>query len=754
MLLSRHFLDEPQDRKEMHNQPIDSQDQWRFTPLLESNSFTFPSFANNPSGYYTPTLGGSSTMYHNGAGDLHTPNMAFHLGTPMSMPTTDSQIQPPSALDMHAFHPNLLSSFQPSGGFPEQQSYAPSSFVHQDSGFEAMDASNDITPKQEMSMDLEMQRAKNLLPFARRSFNPAMTTPAIKPTEKYAHFYLENSYIANPAFSKFRYHVTLNAPTAMVRHLDEIPITYLNKGQAYSISISDSQPIIPSTAPFKYRTVIRISFEDEQQRQRPSACWQLWKEGRGLAEAHLRGGRLQAVEHVDPIQGGDEDTKRPRVELQSSSFDCFSVVWTPMPNTNTADCSVGVRFNFLSTDFSHSKGVKGIPVRLCAKTEVVSSGTPDSPPGSSAEVAFCKVKLFRDHGAERKLSNDIAHIRKTIDKLKHQIAQVESGASQSGKRKRSGSKGSSNRPTKALKHTRSWSVSSQNSNGRPVIDDDLHTKLASTEDMFSSTRPVSVLNLKGYPQDDPDAFPVQLPGHVPEVSKIEPLSRKTSWDRRQSAGTSQTTPTTTCIESPTPSSRSTHSHLQSGEPAALQGSTPYAPPQLLPEDWDQFPQFPDNQLHSLAVQPTTEPQSQVVKVQKGQPDVHFPDWFEALGVDPAYQAPPERPIKPIACFYVLIKVMGAAPENDYYRAVYLMERTVKDLINSIATKCQIDATRVSRTIRVNLKGLRIMVDDEVVRELPEGQDMAVEFSKIESTASLTDDQGVSSFSPLELRLLF
>lgn len=540
----------------------------------------------------------------------------------------------------------------------------------------------------------------------------------------------------------------------MVRHLDEIPITYLNKGQAYSISISDSQPIIPSTAPLKYRTVIRISFEDEQQRQRPSACWQLWKEGRGLAEAHLRGGRLQAVEHVDPIQGGDDDVKRPRVELQRSSFDCFSVIWTPLPTAQTADCSVAVRFNFLSTDFSHSKGVKGIPVRLCAKTEIVSSGTPDSPPGSSAEVAFCKVKLFRDHGAERKLSNDIAHIRKTIDKLKHQIAQVESGASQSGKRKRSGSKGSSNRPTKALKHTRSWSVSSQNSNSRAVIDDDLHTKLASTEDMFSSTRPVSVLNLKGYPQDDPDAFPVQLPGHAPEVSKNEPLSRKASCDRRQSAGTSQTTPTTTYIESPTPSSRSAHSQLQSGERTAMQSSTPYAPPQLLPEHWDHFPQFPDSELHSLAVQPITEPQSKAVKVQKDQPDVPFPGWFEALGVDPAYQAPPERPIKPIACFYVLIKVTGAAPENDYYRAVYLMERTVKDLINSIAIKCQIDGTRVSRTIRVNPKGLQIMVDDEVVRELPEGQDMAVEFSEIECTSSSTQNQGVPSFPPLELRLLF
>lgn len=537
----------------------------------------------------------------------------------------------------------------------------------------------------------------------------------------------------------------------MVKHLDEIPITYLNKGQAYTVSISDSQPIVPSMAPIKYRTVIRISFEDEQQRQRPSTCWQLWKEGRGLAESHLRGGRLQAVEFVDPIQGGDEESRRPRAELQSSSFDCFSVIWSPLPGATTADCSVGVRFNFLSTDFSHSKGVKGIPVRLCAKNEIISSGTPDSPPGSSAEVAFCKVKLFRDHGAERKLSNDVAHIKKTIEKLKHQIAQAESGSGQSGKRKRSGSKSSSNRPAKIQKHKRSWSVSSQNSNGRPVIDDDLHTKLASTEDMFSSTRPVSVLNLKGYPQDDPDAFPVKLPGHLPELSKIEPLSRKDSWDRRQSAGTSQATPTTTSVQSPTPSSRSMPSQPHSTERPAIRSSNSYAPSQSLPEAWDHFANFPDSQLHSVPVQHVAEDDSQAIKIQKAPNDESFPDWFEAIEVDHSYTAPPERPIKPVACFYVLIKVVGSTSEGDYYRAVYLMERTVEDLIKSIATKCSFDASRVSRTFRVNPKGLKIMVDDEVVRELPEGQDMAVEFSDFGSTLQ---EQGNSSHGPLELRLLF
>ena len=540
---------------------------------------------------------------------------------------------------------------------------------------------------------------------------------------------------------RFRYHVTLNAPTAMIRYADEIPVTYLNKGQAYSISIVDTVPLVPSPAPIKYRTFIRISFEDEQQRLRPSTCWQLWKEGRGLAEAHQRGGKLQAVEYVDPNQGGDEETRRAGIELESASFDGFSVTWTPNIATAAADCSVAVRFNFLSTDFSHSKGVKGIPVRLCAKTEIISSGTPDTPPTAGPEVCFCKVKLFRDHGAERKLANDVAHVKKTIDKLKQQITQAESGMNDFGKRKRSGSmvtKGRSSRPGKVQKHKRTWSMSSQSSTGgRPMAEEDLHLKLATMQDMFTSTRPVSVLYLKGYEQDDPDLFPVSLPGEPHDLTKIQPISRQTSWDRRPSG---DTTPTHSCLVSPAPSSRSLPSQPPSHERPDIKKPEPVDPAQIAPGEWINFSHISDANFPLPNPQGFTMSSSQPVKVQKGQTDSTLPNWIEALGVDSSYQPPPERPVKPVACFYVLIKVFGKTPEDDYYRAVYVMQRTVKELISSISSKCQVDPSRVARTFRVNPKGLKIMVDDEVVQELPEGQDMTVEFSETGSEKPLKQER--------------
>lgn len=325
--------------------------------------------------------------------------------------------------------------------------------------------------------------------------------------------------------NSFRYHVTLNAPTAMIKQSDEIPVTYLNKGQAYSVSIVDTNPSLVSNVPVKYRTFVRISFEDEQQRQRPGACWQLWKEGRGTNEAHQRGGRLQAVEFVDPTQAGGDMSGRPHIELESASFDGFCVTWSPPPNA-PSECSVAVRFNFLSTDFSHSKGVKGIPVRLCAKTHLLTDEATCPPEAGIPETCYCKVKLFRDHGAERKLSNDVAHVKKTIDKLKQQISQAESGLKEFGKRKRSGSvarMSASSRPGKVPKHKRTWSMDSSSSTGNRVPpEEDLHSKLATLQDMFTSTRPASVLYLRGEELDDPDLHPVHLSGEPQDLTRLSP----------------------------------------------------------------------------------------------------------------------------------------------------------------------------------------------------------------------------------------
>jgi hypothetical protein len=84
----------------------------------------------------------------------------------------------------------------------------------------------------------------------------------------------------------------------------------------------------------------------------------------------------------------------------------------------------------------------------------------------------------------------------------------------------------------------------------------------------------------------------------------------------------------------------------------------------------------------------------------------------------------------VACFFVQPKIAGKAPSDNYFRAVYLMERTLKGLIGPISMKINIEPTKVTRTIRVNQKGLQILMDDEAVLAIPEQQDMTAEFHEI------------------------
>lgn len=683
---------------------------------MDPNSFSFSSFANAPPGYYTPTPGGTNTIYHPQAGDLHTPTLSFGmgLGTPLSMPTTDAALQSgPAMVDMTAFHPGAHgmhpSQFQQPAHFnpfvqshpQQQQAFAPSSFVHRDTGYETMD--QDGSP---MGSDPSEDARLGSIDSAFQGQSPMFGLQ-----QQRAYGMAMHNMPLHPSGEKFRFHVTLNAPTAMIKHAEEIPVTYLNKGQAYSLSVVDTTPTIPIAPGTRFRTFVRVSFEDEQQRQKPGVCWSLWKEGRGTNEAHQRGGKLQAVEYVEAGQPAEGDDKRTRVELESASFDGFSVIWTPGVN-GVVECNVAVRFNFLSTDFSHSKGVKGIPVRLCAKTSHLPSDG-SSPPGDEApEICYCKVKLFRDHGAERKLSNDVAHVKKTIDKLKQQIAQAESGLKDFGKRKRAGGtqlKGAvdTQRPGKVHKHKRTWSMSSASSAGggnggaRNALEEDLHFKLQTLQDMFTSTRPVSVLYLRGEDLDDPDAHPVSLPGESVEMANTE--SREGPAWRDRSTHSSFTG----SLVSPSPSSLSLHSAASVAGPNA---------------SWkDRATVGSDPASRQGSDQPT--------RVAKTDDTGNLSGWIEALGVDPSYRPPPERAVRPVACFYLRRK--STEPDaREYHKAIYLMQRTLNEFVARVASKWNIDVNLVSRVVHTLPNGLEVEMDDDVIRELSEGQDMILDIAQL------------------------
>ncbi|KAI8074732.1 CP2 transcription factor-domain-containing protein, partial [Gongronella butleri] len=110
-------------------------------------------------------------------------------------------------------------------------------------------------------------------------------------------------------------------------------------------------------------------------------------------------------------------------------FDSIAFEWN-----GSMGAKLCLRFHCLSTDFSRIKGVKGIPLRAFMSSQVTSSMHPsmmrqyagtcsdtgDQSMHSYFEECFCKVRLFRDKGAERKNKDDAKQIKKQFAKMMHE----------------------------------------------------------------------------------------------------------------------------------------------------------------------------------------------------------------------------------------------------------------------------------------------------------------------------------------------
>jgi hypothetical protein len=235
----------------------------------------------------------------------------------------------------------------------------------------------------------------------------------------------------------------------------------------------------------QFRTSIRVSFDKEDHRRNSSTRWKLWKDIQELSKS--KGEDLPST----AVQFAGRD--HPQMHVEQENLDGFSILWTTFPR-GTRRCSIPVRFNFLSTDFTLAKGVKGDLVRICVKTERVSDPTINREP----EVSFCRVKLFRDSGAERKMVNDAARVRRKMEKLELEALNPDLDKP-SRKRKRGST------------HTGSFADLSSHCNGQqhsvahqPRNSSYYAKRLAALQWTLYSSRPETVFSLRADPQDDPD----------------------------------------------------------------------------------------------------------------------------------------------------------------------------------------------------------------------------------------------------------
>ncbi|KAJ5287560.1 hypothetical protein N7478_003246, partial [Penicillium angulare] len=325
----------------------------------------------------------------------------------------------------------------------------------------------------------------------------------------------------------FRYCVTLAAPTAMTRNSEDPTLSYLNKGQAYKLSIMDSNPSMTGGQAKRYRAFVRVTFDKEDARLNPAACWQLWREARAMNYNP----RKESVPFAVEFSGAANP--RFQCQIEQKSFDGFCITWTMDPAAGFNLFDLSVRLHFLSTDFTRSKGVKGLPIRLCVKTQELMPPV-DYPGSEDSEISFCRVQLFRDHGAERKMSNDSGNLNKAIEKLKHKMAS--STLKPVAQKRKRGRVPELNNP--ALEAMRAPKVEMKQS------DDGLDSKLVELEHMALSIQPRTILALRGSKEDDPDLYAV----HMPDIqsnefrSEVSPTHMPTPSSKDSGSGSEHFTP--------------------------------------------------------------------------------------------------------------------------------------------------------------------------------------------------------------------
>ncbi|OBZ81741.1 AP-2 complex subunit sigma [Choanephora cucurbitarum] len=206
------------------------------------------------------------------------------------------------------------------------------------------------------------------------------------------HEALDNTLLIDKPLSRnLRFEIILEAATAVTQRAEETTITYLNRGQTYGILLNDKNTqneIISST--------VSIGFHSTSHRRIAENYWKFWI-------------NQQKQENPRAIDI-DINQSEGITELHFPSFDKISFKWN-----GRFGAKLFVRFNCLSTDFSRIKGVKGIPLRAQMESHVAGDSILARP--EINEVCFCKVKLFRDKGAERKNKDDAKQISKQLEKV-------------------------------------------------------------------------------------------------------------------------------------------------------------------------------------------------------------------------------------------------------------------------------------------------------------------------------------------------
>ncbi|KAL5611337.1 hypothetical protein FOBRF1_007454 [Fusarium oxysporum] len=205
------------------------------------------------------------------------------------------------------------------------------------------------------------------------------------------------------------------------------------------------------------------------------------------------------------------------------------------------------------------------------------------------------------------------------------------------------------------KHKRTWPIPSVSSadegnSARASSEEDFHFQLQTLQDMFTSTRPVGALYLRGEELDDSDLHPVLFPGDACPMTRLKDCSIIFPLNRFALTGVTS---------------------FWIGSGGQWQGLDP------------------------LGIGDASRKGSKApTRIRKTENDGVPNGWIEALEVDPLYKPPEERGPKPAVCFCVLCSSQGTSGGPKYHQAISMLQLTLKELDHRIAAKWGLGPSKI------------------------------------------------------------
>ncbi|XP_051519152.1 grainyhead-like protein 2 homolog isoform X1 [Myxocyprinus asiaticus] len=178
---------------------------------------------------------------------------------------------------------------------------------------------------------------------------------------------------------------TLEATRSLRQKQGEGPMTYLNKGQFYAITLNETSANKRLRHPIsKVRSVIMVVFSEDKNRDEQLKYWKYWHSRQHTAKQRV----LDIADYKESFNTIGN--------IEEIAYNAVSFTWDV-----NEEGKIFITVNCLSTDFSSQKGVKGLPLMIQIDTYSYNNRS-----NKPLHRAYCQIKVFCDKGAERKIRDE------------------------------------------------------------------------------------------------------------------------------------------------------------------------------------------------------------------------------------------------------------------------------------------------------------------------------------------------------------